>query len=53
MLYRDSYYNSDSPDRNIAEVIVTKHRNGPTGVVKLLFQPELTRFENMARYHDF
>jgi replicative DNA helicase len=53
MLYRDSYYNPDSPDRNIAEVIIAKHRNGPTGVVKLLFQPELTRFENMARYHDF
>jgi len=49
MLYRDSYYNPDSPDRNIAEVIITKHRNGPTGTVKLLFQPELTKFENLAQ----
>jgi replicative DNA helicase len=49
MLYRDSYYNPDSPDRNIAEVIIAKHRNGPTGTIKLLFQPELTKFENLAK----
>ncbi|MBZ8180784.1 replicative DNA helicase [Oscillatoria salina] len=48
MLYRDSYYNPDSPDRNIAEAIITKHRNGPTGTVKLLFLPELTKFDNLA-----
>ena len=48
MLYRDSYYNPDSPDRDSAEVIITKHRNGPTGTVKLLFQPELTKFLNLA-----
>ncbi len=47
MLYRDEYYNPDTPDRGIAEVIVTKHRNGPTGTVRLLFQPELTKFLNM------
>ncbi len=49
MLYRDSYYNPDSPDRDVAELIVTKHRNGPTGTIKLLFSPELTQFRNMAR----
>jgi replicative DNA helicase len=49
MLYRDIYYNPDSPDRNAAEVIIAKHRNGPTGTVKLLFQPELTKFENLAQ----
>lgn len=49
MLYRDEYYNPDSPDRNIAEVIITKHRNGPTGVVKLLFDSHLTRFRNLAQ----
>jgi replicative DNA helicase len=48
MLYRDSYYNPDSPDRDVAEVIITKHRNGPTGTVKLLFRPELTKFLNLA-----
>jgi replicative DNA helicase len=47
MLYRDEYYNPDSIDRGIAEVIITKHRNGPTGTRKLLFQPEFTRFLNM------
>ncbi|MEW6495872.1 MAG: replicative DNA helicase, partial [Cyanobacteriota bacterium] len=48
MLYRDEYYNPDTPDRGIAEVIITKHRNGPTGVVKLLFDPQFTRFRNLA-----
>lgn len=49
MLYRDDYYNSDTPDRGIAEVIVAKHRNGPTGTVKLLFDPQFTKFKNLAR----
>lgn len=48
MLYRDCYYHPDSPDRDVAEIIITKHRNGPTGTVKLLFKPELTRFLNLA-----
>jgi replicative DNA helicase len=48
MLYRDEYYNPDTPDRGIAEVIITKHRNGPTGTVKLLFEPQFTRFRNLA-----
>ncbi len=49
MLYRDAYYNPDTPDRDITELIVTKHRNGPTGVVKLVFDPGLTKFKNLAR----
>jgi len=48
MLYRDEYYNPDSPDRGIAEMIIAKHRNGPTGIVKLLFDAQYTRFRNMA-----
>nr|MDJ0707798.1 replicative DNA helicase [Leptolyngbyaceae cyanobacterium MO_188.B28] len=48
MLYREEYYDPDTPDRGIAEVIVTKHRNGPTGTVKLLFEPQYTRFRNLA-----
>jgi replicative DNA helicase len=48
MLYRDCYYHPDSPDRDVAEIIITKHRNGPTGTVKLLFKPELTKFLNLA-----
>lgn len=49
MLYRDEYYNPDSPDRGVAEAIVTKHRNGPTGTIKLLFQPEFTKFLNLKQ----
>ncbi|NJP08192.1 MAG: replicative DNA helicase [Leptolyngbyaceae cyanobacterium RU_5_1] len=48
MLYRDEYYNPDTPDRGIAEVIISKHRNGPTGAVKLLFESQFTQFRNMA-----
>ncbi|HIK36527.1 MAG: replicative DNA helicase [Geminocystis sp.] len=47
MLYRDEYYHPDTPDRGIAEVIIAKHRNGPTGQIKLLFHPEYTRFLNL------
>jgi replicative DNA helicase len=48
MLYRDEYYNPDTPDRGIAEVIITKHRNGPVGTIKLLFEPQFTLFRNLA-----
>lgn len=47
MLYRDEYYNPDTPDRGIAEVIITKHRHGPTGMVKLLFDAQYTTFRNL------
>ena len=53
MLYREDYYNPDTPDRGIAEIIITKHRNGPTGTVKLLFKSELTKFENLARPSNY
>ncbi len=46
MLYRDEYYNPDTPDRGIAEIIIAKHRNGPTGTIKLVFDPRYTKFEN-------
>ena len=49
MLYRDEYYSSDSLDRGLAEVIITKHRNGPTGTIKLLFQSEFTKFLNLKK----
>ena len=48
-LYRDEMYNSDSPDRGVAELHVAKHRTGPTGTVKLAFFPHLTRFDNHAQ----
>ncbi len=48
-LYRDEVYNPESPDRGTAEVIISKHRNGPTGVTHLAFLDHYTRFANMAR----
>jgi replicative DNA helicase len=45
-LYRDDYYNDDSDKKGLAEVIVAKQRNGPTGSVELTFLREFTRFEN-------
>jgi replicative DNA helicase len=48
-LYRDELYNRDSADRGTAEVIVAKHRNGPTGSTQLAFLEQYTRFANMAR----
>jgi replicative DNA helicase len=47
-IYRDAYYDEDSPEGNRAEIHITKHRNGPTGVVDLIFIPELTQFQNAA-----
>jgi replicative DNA helicase len=48
-LYRDDYYNHDSPDKNIAEVIVAKQRNGPIGTVNLVWLPDYTKFVNMSK----
>ena len=48
-LYRDELYNPDSADRGTAEVIVAKHRSGPTGIARLAFLGQYTRFANMAR----
>ena len=51
-LYRDEVYNPESPDIGSAEVIVAKHRNGPTGTVRLAWLSNYTRFANMSRYQD-
>ena len=51
LIYRDDVYNKDpnNPDAGTAEIIVAKQRNGPTGVVKLAFLREQTRFANLAQ----
>ena len=50
-IYRDDYYNKEnSPDKGLAEVIIGKQRNGPTGSIKLKFFGEYTRFDNLS--HD-
>jgi replicative DNA helicase len=48
-IYRDELYDTESSDRGTAEVIVAKHRNGPTGKTQLAFLDHYTRFANMAR----
>ena len=48
-LYRDEVYNRDSADKGVAEVQIAKHRSGPTGHVRLVFNATYTRFENAAR----
>jgi replicative DNA helicase len=48
-IYRDEVYNPASDDRGKAEIIVAKHRNGPTGKAELAFLPQRAEFENMAR----
>ena len=47
-IYRDDYYNKDSKEPGVAEIIIGKQRNGPTGVVKLTFLKPLTKFDNLA-----
>lgn len=47
-MYRDEYYNPDSPDKGLAEAIIAKHRNGPTGTVRLAFVGHYAKFENAA-----
>lgn len=47
-LYRDDYYNEDSEDKGLTEVIIGKQRNGPVGTIKLRFFHEYTKFENFT-----
>ncbi|HEY9222777.1 replicative DNA helicase [Variovorax sp. N23] len=49
-IYRDDYYDKNSKEPGVAEVIISKHRNGPTGTVKLAFLKPLTKFENLASF---
>jgi replicative DNA helicase len=48
-LYRDEHYNPESTDRGTAEVLVAKHRAGPTGIIRLAFLDHYTKFANMAK----
>jgi replicative DNA helicase len=51
-IYRDDYYNKDSNDKGIAEILLLKNRDGATGVVKLAWLPQYTRFENLSKRRD-
>ena len=48
-IYRDEYYDPDTEKKGIAQILVRKHRNGPTGEIDLYFHPEYSRFANMQR----
>ena len=48
-LYRDDYYNKDTEQKGIAEIIIAKQRNGPIGTVKMAWLPEQTRFADLSR----
>ena len=48
-IYRDDYYNKDTPDKNIAEIIIAKQRNGPIGTINLVWLPQYTKFANMEK----
>jgi len=48
-IYRDEVYNEDTQDKGIAEIIISKQRNGPIGTVRLAFLGQYTRFENLAQ----
>jgi replicative DNA helicase len=47
-IYRDDYYNEDSPEQGLAEMILAKHRNGPTGTEKLSFLKRYAKFADLA-----
>ena len=51
-IYRDDYYNHDTPNKNISEIIIAKQRNGAIGTVELAWLPEYTRFANKEHHYN-
>ena len=51
-IYRDEYYNDESDQQGLAEVILAKHRNGPVGTEKLAFLKRFAKFSDLAPQHD-
>ncbi len=50
-LYREDYYDKDTEKKNIADILIRKHRNGPVGDISLFFQPEQTKYYNLDKAH--
>ena len=48
-IYREDYYKKDTENKNMAEIIIAKQRNGPIGTVNLVWMPEYTRFVNARK----
>jgi replicative DNA helicase len=51
-IYREAYYNPETDRENITDLIIAKHRNGPTGRIELYFHPERLRFMSLDKRHD-
>ena len=51
-LYREDYYNPETDNKNITEVIIAKHRNGPVDTVLLNFQKQFTKFSDLSKMPD-
>lgn len=51
-IYRDEYYNDDSETKGVADIIIAKQRNGPTGTVQLAFLKEFTKFVNLEKREE-
>lgn len=51
-LYREDYYEKDTENKDITEIIIAKHRNGPVETVNLLFQKQFTRFVNLTKQYE-
>ncbi|MDD3036155.1 MAG: replicative DNA helicase, partial [Candidatus Saccharimonadaceae bacterium] len=51
-IYREAYYNPETERENITDLLIAKHRNGPTGKIELYFHPERLRFMSLDRKHD-
>jgi replicative DNA helicase len=51
-IYREAYYNPDTERENVTDLIIAKHRNGPTGKVELYFHPERLRFMSLDKAHS-
>ena len=50
MLYRQSYYAQESEDQSLTDIIIAKHRNGPIGSIKLIFDSETASFGNIIKF---
>lgn len=51
-IYREAYYNPETERENITDLIIAKHRNGPTGKVELYFDPKRLRFTSVDKHHE-
>jgi replicative DNA helicase len=51
-IYRDDYYDKDTDLKNLAEVLIRKHRNGPTGDIQLFWKPEYMKFGDVEKRRE-